>query len=1347
MRLRKRRYHTGGGIPPHPHPHTGIYADVPEDSDVTTEDLDVLQSLVPDPLVSDNTQLSTYGYTPPLDPFASQITLIPEKELTWEEGQAAQSERIQKIQELQLLEYIQAIIEGKQESFMQSPELINLINEEKAYQKKRDEEYEAQHGVIDERLNYPRISPDVRWMFPQGMSMDDINRYVYENPYTNPLGMLAIAETIALTRGVSPMVIPGTAHIGGGVTVGNVMNAYFLKEGVEGLVKHVPEFIDDPSWGGAGNIAVDALLAYPGMKGLKTNVLDPFVKAYKKAKNSGNVLQMKKAIDDFGHKYTIWNNTVQEGKGGWIQSGYYPKPKIGGPKIGASSSSQPTAASADELASIGSQLTSELPAVSGEAGALQQLVDEAIEASSPVLQNLAKNYQTERGVRTKKGGYVSEEAPYLESNIAKGSSSVDTGDFDAVPGVVQDVENLGVYQYPGLMKGSILEKSVKAKDGSISKSVVKDYANNLPKNATREKNAILNALVELEQEFPGKTIDYEALRSYVSLNIKPATVIETKDYANYGLERINYHTTGAAALSPDAVGKTLVYQDESLGIVKGHGTIKDDASYWIRSFTDPNNPEIYYVTEWQSDLQNIKDPIGAAVIERSEPLSPELETKFLSIQTLTDNVLKTMVDDVFLKNEYSTIHYFLNDLTMSSQVDGAYSNVKKLLKKVKKDLEVMAHDEANMDKFRFEEIWGDSDLVNNRKRVLSALEKSLTEARNDLVAYVRKLPENNLDLYKSQSEGINLKWINESMLDAARSGQTTMRVPTPETSRKIQDHHHPESRPFEMVHKKYKDFPKYYKKEFGVEVRQVTDSKGNSWWEVDIPEKYFNQNMMYMEGEVKTPSEFKTYKKGGILQAMAKKNRPAKNKFVSNKVRVLKKEGKSLKEAVAIALDMWKRGKVKKYGAGGSVEDFGAQGNFTTEYTSRQPEVEELEDPNEKSGGTTVTIIQEEEELSKEEQRGLKGKAAGRAAGKGALMGAKIGSFLPGLGTGIGAAVGAAVGGIGTLLANRKLKKQEQIMAEKGVKIKKKKYDNGGLFEKLRDRREKIKAAKDFYLNEEENPWMNEEGKIIDPWGGEEITPRQYKNYKRWQFRDYKRGLRQQDRQERQDERVDRRAKRRLGRTDIMNMPNWQILDYLAGKHGNAGYFRPGTGDVYMNPASKSSDESVEDHELIHSTHMGPLQRLASSLGIERAGRIQDKDSRKAFKKLYKSIRKEGTALDDKYTKWQTEQGREKDEIKTGLGDYMMGKKAQDVEFDAIIKSGLSSAESQGLDLSNKTFDEVLNQLKQAKDSESTNMHHLRRFMNDTSWTDEQKELIMDAIKANLGRKAFTAEDARQDLR
>ena len=40
------------------------------------------------------------------------------------------------------------------------------------------------------------------------------------------------------------------------------------------------------------------------------------------------------------------------------------------------------------------------------------------------------------------------------------------------------------------------------------------------------------------------------------------------------------------------------------------------------------------------------------------------------------------------------------------------------------------------------------------------------------------------------------------------------------------------------------------------------------------------------------------------------------------------------------------KGLMKKYGAGGSVDGWGAQGNFSTEYNSRQPEVEELPNPN-----------------------------------------------------------------------------------------------------------------------------------------------------------------------------------------------------------------------------------------------------------------------------------------------------------------------------------------------------------------------------------------------------------------
>lgn len=224
----------------------------------------------------------------------------------------------------------------------------------------------------------------------------------------------------------------------------------------------------------------------------------------------------------------------------------------------------------------------------------------------------------------------------------------------------------------------------------------------------------------------------------------------------------------------------------------------------------------------------------------------------------------------------------------------------------------------------------------------------------------------------------------------------------------------------------------------------------------------------------------------------------------------------------------------------------------------------------------------------------------------------------------------------------------------------------------------------------------------------------------------------------------DKRAKRRLGRTNVRNFPTGEVLESLAGTNPYSGYFRPDTRDVYMSPVT--GDKSVMDHELIHSTQMGPLQQMADALGFN-AGRIQDKNSRKAFRKLYRSIKKEDTILDDLYRKQQIEQGRKGNEIRSGLGDYMMGKKAQDIEFDAIIKSGLSSAANKGLDLSNKTFDEVLNELNQTKSSESTNMHHLRRFMNDTSWTDKQKVFIMDAIKANVGRKEYTVKDVKQDLR
>lgn len=54
---------------------------------------------------------------------------------------------------------------------------------------------------------------------------------------------------------------------------------------------------------------------------------------------------------------------------------------------------------------------------------------------------------------------------------------------------------------------------------------------------------------------------------------------------------------------------------------------------------------------------------------------------------------------------------------------------------------------------------------------------------------------------------------------------------------------------YEDILRKYAEFPKQYKKLYkNADVRTVTDPKGNTWYEVDVPENYLKQEWAYEEG-------------------------------------------------------------------------------------------------------------------------------------------------------------------------------------------------------------------------------------------------------------------------------------------------------------------------------------------------------------------------------------------------------------------------------------------------------------------------------------------------------------------
>jgi len=160
-----------------------------------------------------------------------------------------------------------------------------------------------------------------------------------------------------------------------------------------------------------------------------------------------------------------------------------------------------------------------------------------------------------------------------------------------------------------------------------------------------------------------------------------------------------------------------------------------------------------------------------------------------------------------------------------------------------------------------------------------------------------------------------------------------------------------------------------------------------------------------------------------------KKNKVVKKPYVAPVYRKFNKGGKALKNLM------------KKYGAGGSVSDFGAQGNFTTKYTSNQPDVEELEDPNliladveELEDPNLIleeNIIDAEAETEGQVPIAPMAEAENKVerAFSGAAKGVTVGSLLGPLGSLVGGAIGGVAGFLKGKKEKRRKRRQEGIKA------------------------------------------------------------------------------------------------------------------------------------------------------------------------------------------------------------------------------------------------------------------------------------------------------------------------------
>jgi hypothetical protein len=207
------------------------------------------------------------------------------------------------------------------------------------------------------------------------------------------------------------------------------------------------------------------------------------------------------------------------------------------------------------------------------------------------------------------------------------------------------------------------------------------------------------------------------------------------------------------------------------------------------------------------------------------------------------------------------------------------------------------------------------------------------------------------------------------------------------------------------------------------------------------------------------------------------------------------------------------------------------------------------------------------------------------------------------------------------------------------------------------------------------------------------------------------------------EERRARRAERRRGRV-TEKQGTQQEADELEEDLGYpvAGAFRPRERDITIFPGA---DDSVREHEFVHSEQYGPLRALLD------APRVQDPATRKAARGITRRMSQEvydnlilPPSDVDPSASFYAKRKNEFSPLK-----YMID---TPIEFEAIVRAGTNSPYVKDIDF-NQDFDTIVADLFALPENQTdTNVRLLRSSMAEANLDDRQKDLFLRSIRSNL---------------
>ena len=381
-----------------------------------------------------------------------------------------------------------------------------------------------------------------------------------------------------------------------------------------------------------------------------------------------------------------------------------------------------------------------------------------------------------------------------------------------------EIEDLPGLHLKSTMEGGPISKLIEPKTGLINTEQALSIIGK-ESDGAKKLELVKKALGE---NYP-KKIDYNDFRKKVQNELIPLDKNIAEHASNYGLIGIGYDWRISGHEKPLENKSIILSNKEKFGTGSpAHNNPRETLGH-AHYLIDKETPNIFTVTQLQSDAFQSKHGIMPKISESEKALENEIYS-VQSTQRMVDHnksILDKMkaegvdetgkpVSDSYIKEFEGVINQF-EDANNLKKAHIENFNQKQLLDKnhqerYLQEIVDFASKKKGIDKIRIPTKETAAKVQNYEKINAEEIRRNIGQlTKEEFEEELKTLPENYRKLTERAMKGENFE----------------MYKPKHET-----------------VLKKYEENAKSVKKLFGEEAKMVTDNKGNTWYEFDIPKKF-----------------------------------------------------------------------------------------------------------------------------------------------------------------------------------------------------------------------------------------------------------------------------------------------------------------------------------------------------------------------------------------------------------------------------------------------------------------------------------------------------------------------------